>query len=889
MNNHEQKFYDALRDIFVGAKVEGESGYINLMRIKSRYFTEGVFPRLQKDIDEACQPFDAKFREELFDKLYTFFSRYFSESGSIYFRYTPLHQNVYEKVYTDDKDVMLFWKTHMLYYVKTDRLFNNLDVEVDGVKFFFDVSAMEHKKSNEKRELIYEFKERRGDGVLAFTVTHSERGRKTKIDEMLRALKTQDAKVGEETLERAFRVFEKQSEVDYFINKNAKAFLQEQFDLWMYQYVFKGESVWSEARIAQLQTLKRIAYSIIDFISQFEDELVKIWNKPKFVLNSNYVITLDRIASAQNAIESNSTAQKGKSLFQTDLNLAEAGVSNARRTALLEKIISHPNFKSQLEEWRALGIVDDAFKKSDAFESAKQGRRLAEKYQHLPIDTKHFKDLELEILALFENLDDALDGWLIKSENYQALNTILLKFKQKVKCIYIDPPYNATTTEIIYANAYKHATWLSFMDDRIDISRKFLESKGVYVIAIDENEQERLGLVLRNKFPESQITCVTVVHNPSGQQGDNFSYSHDYAYFVYPKVGRIIGHDIRDEDNADTRNFRDVTGAESLREAAANCFYPILVKDGEILGFGDVSDDDFHPGSPNIIRKNGVIEIYPIDPENVERKWRFARQTVETVKDQLRVKFLKKREVWDIERSKNTFNFKTVWSDSKYSANNHGTQLLNNIVGKDLFTFPKSIFTVMDSLRAGLGDTISAYILDFFAGSGTTAHATINLNRADSGKRKYILVEMGEHFDTVILPRIKKVVFCEKWKDGKAAGGKGVSHFCKYYSLEQYEDTLRRVKYDDAPLIALSQDPYTQYVFLRDLKMLDALDVDTKANTVKVDLSRLYDGIDIAETLSNLTGKWIKRVARDRVEFTDGETVDLKNLDWKLVKPLIWW
>lgn len=127
----EQKFYNALKDIFVGAKVEGESGYINLMRIKSRYYEKGVFPKLQEDVEKAVKPFP-DFKEELFDKLYTFFHRYFSDSGSIYFRYTPLHQNIYEKVYTDDKDVLLFWKTHML-YVKSDRLFKSLEVEIPPV------------------------------------------------------------------------------------------------------------------------------------------------------------------------------------------------------------------------------------------------------------------------------------------------------------------------------------------------------------------------------------------------------------------------------------------------------------------------------------------------------------------------------------------------------------------------------------------------------------------------------------------------------------------------------------------------------------------------------------------------------------------------------------
>ncbi|MFY9303752.1 MAG: hypothetical protein WAO75_10600, partial [Atribacterales bacterium] len=388
----EQKFYDALKDIFIGARVEGESGYINLMRIKSRYYEEGVFPQLQKDIDKALEPFP-EFREELFDKLYTFFNRYFSESGSIYFRYTPIYQNVYEKVYTDDKDVMLFWKTHMLYYVKTDRLFKNLEVDVDDVKFFFDVSTLEHKKANEKRAIIYELKGKRNDGVIAFNVLYSERGRKTKINDILRDLRKEGVTITEDTLEEAFRVFEKQSEVDYFINKNAKEFLQEQFNIWLYQYVFSGESEWTEKRIKQLQVLKDIAFKIIDFISQFEDELVKIWNKPKFVLNSNYVITLDRIAE--------------------------------KSVELIEKILEHEGFENQVKEWEELGIVGKEFDKSKILENAPLSKQLNKRYQYLPIDTKYFKDLELEILGLFDDLDNSLDGWLIKSENYQALNTIL--------------------------------------------------------------------------------------------------------------------------------------------------------------------------------------------------------------------------------------------------------------------------------------------------------------------------------------------------------------------------------------------------------------------------------------------------------------------------------
>lgn len=866
-DQHEQKFFKALGDIFVGAKIEGDSGFINLMAIKSRYYQTGVFPLLKKDIDDALAKFP-EFREELFDKLYTFFQRYFSESGSIYFRYTSLHQNVYEKIYTDDRDVILFWKTHMLYYVKTDRIFRSVNVEVEGTKFFFDASKMALKKANEKRDVIYAFRKLQGDdGTLVFDVDYSERGRVTKVDEILKETRKAGHALNEDTLSQAFRIFEKQSEVDFFINKDARSFLQEQFDLWLYQYLFDGQNIWSAERIAQLQALKEIAYKVIAFISQFEDELVKVWNKPKFVLNSHYVLTLDKLISS----------------------------------SVFEKLLKHPNFPQQVKEWQELGMLEKSFRAEMLAEKDLTGEMIHIQYRYLPVDTKFFPDLVLEILAQFESLDIALDGWLVHSENYQALNSISHKFWGKSSVIYIDPPYNATTTEIDYENTYKHSSWLSFLSDRINISCGLLKKMGVNIIAIDENEQENLGLFLKSRFAESQITCVTVVHNPSGQQGDNFSYCHDYAYFIYPKGKRSIGHDLRSDDTADIRNFRDVTGEDSLRGSAKNCFFPVLVKDGEIVGFGEVSDDNYHPGSPNIFRDNGVVEIYPIDPQGVERKWRFARQTVETIRSELRVKYIEQRKVWDIQRTKVSFNFKTVWSDSKYSANNHGSQLLNHIIGSNSFTFPKSVFTVEDSLRAGLNDSRSGIILDYFAGSGTTAHAVMNLNREDGGNRKYILVEMGEHFNTVILPRIKKVAFNSKWKDGKpvfAKGEAGISHFVKYYDLEQYEDVLKRAKYEDSTLFENpSADPYHSYVFLRDLKMLDSVEIDREENQVHFHPERLYPdqgkpngtSIDLAETLSQRTGKWIKSITADYVEFEDGERMSLTDPDWQTIKPMVWW
>ncbi|MFN3763391.1 MAG: DNA methyltransferase, partial [Anaerolineae bacterium] len=242
----------------------------------------------------------------------------------------------------------------------------------------------------------------------------------------------------------------------------------------------------------------------------------------------------------------------------------------------------------------------------------------------------------------------------------------------------------------------------------------------------------------------------------------------------------------------------------------------------------------------------------------------------------------------------------TWWDSSQYSATDYGTRTLKELFRHHgLFTYPKAVKLVADCIQVGSGGDKQAIILDFFAGSGTTAHAVINLNRVDNGRRKYVLVEMADYFYTVLLPRIKKVVFSDKWKDGRAQpDGQGISHFVKYYELEQYEDTLRRTRYLENDLFTPppTEEP-CQYIFLRDPKMLEAMEIDLESGKVRVDLSRLYSDIDLAETLSNLTGKGIRRIHPDPedparpawVEFADGTSADLLHPDWRSIKPLIWW
>ena len=793
----EQKFYNVLRDIFVGTKIEGEGGFVNLMRIKSSYYSK-IEELLKNDIAKKLKNYP-KFREELFDKLYSFFNRYFTQSGSIYFNQTPFHSNIYEKVYTDEKDVVLFWKTHMLYYVKTDRILNNLLVEFEennqSYKFFFDVSELEYKKANEKRNLVYQFKNIRKDGAIVFEVSYSEHGTKTDVDETKKILKKKDIKITDEILDRAFATFEKQSEVDYFINKNAKEFLKEQFKLWLYQYVYSEEAVWPKERIDQLQILKNIAYKIIDFIAQFEDELVKIWNKPKFVRNSNYVITLDRIKDKH----------------------------------LLEKIKKHKNYKDQLKEWKELGIDKNN--------------------PHAPIDTKYFKDLELEILSLFDDLDNQLDGWLIKSENYQALNTILSKFREKVQTIYIDPPFNLDSSDqFLYRTNYKDSNWATLLENRLKIARDFLSKSGSIFVRCDHNGNHIVKFLLDNLFRKNNFRNEMILKKTSGmpkRETKNMEMETEYLIYYANSYENLYFNQLWEDRKPE--------------------WMPVMIK--------------FNRGGPTgkpIIYKDNKYS----PPDGYS--WAIGNDIAQNLFKLDRMRIIDNKPYILIDKKTVGSNWTDIPGYSSPSRWGFSTENHEKLLKRTIET-------------ASQGEEL---IMDFFLGSGTTTAVAHKL------KRKWIGIEMADHFHSFkdkkgilsgVVVRMKEVLAgcgnhepCGISKD-KNINWKGGGFF-KYYELEQYEDTLRKVKYKDSTLFEVpGESPYPQYVFMKDKKLLAALEIDYKKNKVRIDLSKLYPDIDITETLSNLRGKYIKRITAGEVEFTDGEKINLKDLDYKLIKPLIWW
>lgn len=365
---------------------------------------------------------------------------------------------------------------------------------------------------------------------------------------------------------------------------------------------------------------------------------------------------------------------------------------------------------------------------------------------------------------------DTTENLYIEGDNLEVLKLLQKSYRGKVKMIYIDPPYN-TGRNYIYRNDFSldkeeydeqaglvddegarlasnpvgsarfHSAWISMMYSRLLVARNLLTSDGVLVCAIDENELFSIGTLLKEVFGEGSYdhVCVTVVHNPRGQQGKNFSYTNEYAIFVFPKALKVIAdRKIADED-VDWSPLRN-WGSESERTDAKNCFYPVIVKDDKIIGFGDVSPDDYHPAQT--VEVNGAYYVYPIDRQGVERKWRYARQTVESILGMLRPK--KIASGYDIELGKTFGVQKSVWDDKKYDANEYGTKLVSDLIPGGGFSFPKSLYTVLDSVYAGTANDKNAIVMDFFSGSGTTAHAVMKLNAEDGGHRKFIMIQLPE-------------------------------------------------------------------------------------------------------------------------------------------------
>ena len=378
--------------------------------------------------------------------------------------------------------------------------------------------------------------------------------------------------------------------------------------------------------------------------------------------------------------------------------------------------------------------------------------------------------LDTKVLTNFKRIDkdgehtvseiDLHENMLIKGNNLTVLNTLKKNYSGKVNLIYVDPPYNpdSAANTFSYNNRFNHSTWLTFMKNRIEISKELLTDNGIFCVAIDHNELFYLGVLCDEIFGRNnRLGLIAVETNPGGRSDAKFfATSHEY-FIVYAKnKEKAVIHDLKLDDNEIENRYRSEdsiskynpvslirTGSNSTPDKRPNLFFPIFI----------------NPENKEIsVRKNdGWVEILPIGGDNTRRVWRWSKDRIMCNLHNLEVKESNsKYSIYVKDRVKSGKKPKTMWYGGKYNASTHGTILLNQFDLKDDFSYPKSLYLMMDIITI-LSDEDSL-ILDFTAGSGTTAQAILQLNNEENSNRRFILCEQLDYVETVTYLRIQQVI-----------------------------------------------------------------------------------------------------------------------------------
>lgn len=430
--------------------------------------------------------------------------------------------------------------------------------------------------------------------------------------------------------------------------------------------------------------------------------------------------------------------------------------------------------------------------------------------QHLVVDTSLFSATFQSALisALSSSLgdfDSHINGTLIHSDNFQALNLLQARYREQVKCIYIDPPYNTGGDGFIYKDGYQSSSWGTLIHNRLTLAKPLLNQAGVIYQSIDDNEQARLKLLSDDVWgKENFVACLPTVMNLKGNN-DEFGFSGTHEYTLVHSRNKIradlyhlpIDNDEIHEWNKDEIGFYKQganlksTGVNAPRHKRPNLYFPLFIDQNNTVC---VTDDDNPP-----VNFQGDT-LYPITDGN-EMSWRWSKNKFINEKDDVIVSrsngisiYKKQRPIGSNNPTKKP---KSLFYKPEYSSGN-GTNILSNLFNSRIFNNPKPLTLINDFIHIGANN--KSLILDYFAGSGTTAHAVINLNREDKGNRQYILVEQGEYFDTVLKPRVQKMIYSKAWKDGKpvtedkAESLQGVPQIVKVLKLESYEDTLNNLE-----------------------------------------------------------------------------------------------
>ncbi len=853
---------------------------------------------------------DQQTEADTYNHLCNFFSRYYDEGDFMSLRrYKGIGKEAYSIPYNGE-EVKLHWANSDQYYIKTTENYaayifligdkknrrvrfeiENADNEKDNIKetngnkrlFVLAKSFVAEKN----KELIIRFNHRpltegektkypqNGIRQQEAINEHSEQRIVAKLkSDWLSLLAVPCPTENNETrtlLGKHITAYTAKNSFDYFIHKDLGGFLRRELDHYLKSEVISIDNLELAddpavfiRNLAQIKAIKQVGEKIIDFLAQLENFQKQLWLKKKFVLETQYCVTLDKVPESLYAEVAKNTKQHA--------------------------------------EWVKLFAIDEL--KGDLVATS-YSKPLKQKFlkdnPYLVLDTRYFDqgftDKLLAALSESGPIEEQMNGLLIHGENFQALKLMQERYRGQVKCVYIDPPYNTNASAILYKNNYKNSSWASLMKGGLSLSKNLLSNVGVLCCAIDDEEVSLLRQLMQNLFAK-QLGVALVRSNPVGRKSSGqFSPTHEYALFygsedsrpgILPKTEKEMDrYPLSDKKGAYSWLTLIRQGSNDKREDAPKMFYPIYVNEDNSIRIPKMEWDEGRREYKILesMRKN-EIAVWPIKVENdqtIEKNWQRGWQ-----------RLCKEISEYRVRRNKNNNNgnngvsieFKarmdecamprTWWDNKKYASSNHGAKMLKELFGDKSFDFAKAIGLVEDCLRAS-GSDESSVNLDYFAGSGTTGHAIINLNREDGGNRKYILVEIGHHFEDVLLPRIKKVTYSKEWKNGKPKDRGGISQLFRYVQLESYEDTLDSLTVkssgnlvDTAERKRFSEDYQLRYALGEETAESAALLGKDFLDPFNYTLSVVRDGVrrdvtvDIAETFNFLLG--LRLASRRKIE-----------------------
>ena len=886
-----------LQEIFQINQPDLDFGIYRILNSRQTQINEFLQKTLPNKINAA---FNGNFEQanNVYNHLYTFFSRYYDQGDFISQR--RYKGNTYAIPYAGE-EVMLHWANKDQYYTKSGESFSNYAFTLEnGKKVQFRLveadTAKDNRKDNEQTRVFALIEPRiktetdeNGDEIQTDILPFDIQGdlltlrfeykavnkKEKQSDYIIQAVeKIQKIAISDEfkgifdpmpteknknrtLLEKYLTDYTAKNTADYFIHKNLGKFLNQELDFYIKNEVMNLDNIQDstdfshiEQNLQTIKTLKTVAKEIIAFLAQLEDFQKKLWLKKKFVAGCHYLITLDHLNEVQ----------------------VQTALENSKQTA----------------QWQSLFNVNT---------SGLNATELCKNYPHLVVDTSLFESkFQAEVLGNLSDLDKQTDGLLIHSDNFQALNLLQERYKEQVKCIYIDPPYNTGEDGFPYKDNYKSSSWLSMFQDRLNLAARLLNSQGLLACHMDEHEHLGLEVLIKNCFGNGDLgKLIWDKRNPKGDS-KGLGVQHEYVHFATNNLEHLKDENafVRNKENAE----RMLNKAEQLVRKLgitdeARTEYKKWVAEQTNLSGGekaynnlDENGNVFQPvsmGWPNKKKAPDDYFIPLIHPDTQkecpvpERGWRNPPETMKKLLSENMIVFGKDEN--SIPRRKYLLkDYLTENVSSLYYMGSSDDELFKNLDFS--FENPKPIRTAQYLLSISARPE-NSLIMDYFGGSGTTAHAVINLNREDKGKRKYILVEQGEYFDTVLKPRVQKVIFAKDWKDGKPQADNGafggVSQIVKVLKLESYEDTLNNLELKQPVSDLFAQNEALQNDYLLHY-MLDVESRDSLLNTkhfnkpfdyqlnIATTSAGAYEAktIDLVETFNYLIGLRVSEISDKR-------------------------